>query len=176
MTIYALGDVAPEFPASGDYWVAPDAILIGRIILEEATSVWFGCTLRGDNEPIRIGAGTNIQEDCVMHTDMGFPLTVGENCTIGHKAMLHGCVIGDGTLVGMGATLLNGSKVGRGCIIGAGALVPEGKEIPDHTLVMGIPCKAIREVDEAGRARNLEAAAHYQRRMRNYKLNLRPLD
>lgn len=174
MTIYSLDGVAPVFPESGDYWVAPDANVIGQVVFAEGTSVWFGSTLRGDNEPIVIRAGSNLQENCVCHTDPGFPLTIGENCTIGHKAMLHGCIIGDGTLVGMGATLLNGSKIGKGCIIGAGALVPEGREIPDYTLVVGVPCKAIREVDEEARAFNLQAAEKYRQRMRHYKSALEP--
>jgi carbonic anhydrase/acetyltransferase-like protein (isoleucine patch superfamily) len=172
MTLYALGDAAPEMPADGDVWVAPDANLIGRVILESGTSVWFGATLRGDNEAITIGEGSNVQENCVIHTDMGYPARVGRNCTIGHKAMLHGCSIGDGSLVGMGATILNGAVIGRGCIIGAGALVAEGKVIPDGSLVMGIPGKIIRDLDDGARAANLASAAHYQTRMRLFRTSL----
>ena len=128
--IWELDGITPEI---GDgAWVAPDANLIGKVVLGAAANVWFGATLRGDNEEIRIGRGTNIQENTVCHTDMGFPLVIGADCTIGHKAMLHGCTIGDGTLIGMGATVLNGAKIGKGCLIGACALITEGKEIPDE--------------------------------------------
>ena len=171
--IYAFEGIAPDLHA--DTWVAPDANLIGRVVLMAGASVWFGATLRGDNEEIRIGAGSNVQENCVMHTDMGFPLVVGENCTIGHKAMLHGCVIGDGSLIGMGATILNGARIGRGCLIGAGALIPEGREIPDHSLVMGMPGKVVRALDAAARQANLASATSYQKRMRQFRTGLAAL-
>jgi carbonic anhydrase/acetyltransferase-like protein (isoleucine patch superfamily) len=171
--IYAFEGAAPQLDA--DTWVAPDANLIGRVVLEAGASVWFGSTLRGDNEEIRVGAGSNVQENCVFHTDMGYPLTVGKNCTIGHKAMLHGCTIGDGSLIGMGATVLNGAVIGVGCLIGAGALIPEGKEIPDGSLVMGMPGKVVRELDEAARTGLLASAAHYQDRMRRFREGLTPL-
>jgi carbonic anhydrase/acetyltransferase-like protein (isoleucine patch superfamily) len=144
--IYALDGIAPQIDATA--WVAPDANLIGRVILHASSSVWFGCTLRGDNEAITVGEGSNVQENTVCHTDMGFPLTIGRDCTIGHKAMLHGCTIGDETLIGMGATILNGARIGRNCLIGAGALVTEGKEIPDGSLVMGTPGKVVRQLTE----------------------------
>ncbi len=172
MTIYALDGVAPEFPDDGDFWVAPDANLIGRVILEAGASVWFGATLRGDNEPIRVGEGSNIQENCVIHTDMGYPATIGRNCTIGHKAMLHGCTIEDGSLVGMSATILNGAVIGRGSIIGAGALVAEGKHIPDGSLVMGIPGKVVRALDADAQSGILGSAAHYRDRMRRFRTGL----
>jgi carbonic anhydrase/acetyltransferase-like protein (isoleucine patch superfamily) len=171
--IYALDGIAPEIDP--DSWVAPDANLIGRVALEAGASVWFGATLRGDNEEIRIGAGSNVQENCVMHTDMGYPLRVGANCTIGHKAMLHGCTIGDGSLVGMGATILNGARIGAGCLIGAGALIPEGREIPDGSLVMGMPGKVVRDLDAAAQAGLLASAAHYQERMRRFRAGLVPV-
>lgn len=129
MTVYALGDRTPTFPESGNYWVAPDAQIMGAIILEENASVWFGAVLRGDNEPITIGVNSNVQDGSVMHTDIGFPLTLGTNVTIGHQAMLHGCTVGDNSLIGIGATILNGAKIGKNCLIGAHALVGEGKEI-----------------------------------------------
>ncbi|ABV93272.1 gamma-class carbonic anhydrase family protein [Dinoroseobacter shibae DFL 12 = DSM 16493] len=173
--IYALDGIAPQFPASGNYWVAPDANLIGKVVLEEASSVWFGATLRGDNEEIRLGTGSNIQEACVLHTDMGFPLTIGTNCTIGHKAILHGCTIGDGSLVGMGATILNGARIGKGCLIGAGALVTESKEIPDFSLVMGAPGKVVRTLDETAQAGLLESATGYQANMRRFRAGLTAL-
>lgn len=171
--IYAFEGVTPDLHA--DTWVAPDANLIGRVVLMAGASVWFGATLRGDNEEIRIGAGSNVQENCVMHTDMGFPLVVGENCTIGHKAMLHGCVIGDGSLVGMGATILNGARIGRGCLIGAGALIPEGREIPDHSLVMGMPGKVVRALDADARQANLTSASGYRDKMRQFRAGLAAL-
>jgi carbonic anhydrase/acetyltransferase-like protein (isoleucine patch superfamily) len=143
--IYALEGLVPQIAATA--WVAPDANVIGRVVLEDEASVWFGATLRGDNEEIRVGAGSNIQEASILHTDMGFPLIIGANCTIGHRAMLHGCTIGDGSLIGMGATILNGAKIGRGCLIGASALITEGKEIPDGSLVMGAPGKVVRLLD-----------------------------
>ncbi|MDJ0858140.1 MAG: gamma carbonic anhydrase family protein [Dinoroseobacter sp.] len=170
--IYALDGIAPSFPENGDYWVAPDANLIGKIVLEEAASVWFGSTLRGDNEEIHVGAGSNIQENCVLHTDMGYPLTIGANCTIGHKAMLHGCTIGDGALIGMGATVLNGAKIGAGCLIGAGALITEGKEIPEGSLVMGTPGKVVRTLDDVARAGLLKSAEGYQNNMRRFRRGL----
>jgi carbonic anhydrase/acetyltransferase-like protein (isoleucine patch superfamily) len=170
--IYALDDHTPQLHP--DTWVAPDANLIGKIVLEEGASVWFGATLRGDNEEIRVGLGSNVQENCVLHTDMGHPLVIGANCTVGHKAMLHGCVIGDGSLIGMGATVLNGAKIGKGCLIGAGALIAEGKEIPDGSLVMGAPGRIIRELDAAAQARLLKSAEGYRANMRRFRVGLRP--
>lgn len=175
MTLYALDGHAPQTPEDGDFWVAPDANVIGNVVLETATSVWFGVTLRGDNEVIRIGAGSNVQENTVMHTDMGYPLTIGAGCTIGHKAMLHGCSIGDNSLIGMGATVLNGAKIGRNCLIGAGALITEGKEIPDGSLVMGAPGKVIRTLDEAAINGLKASARHYQDNMRRFRAGLAAL-
>ncbi|MCR8547168.1 gamma carbonic anhydrase family protein [Salipiger sp. P9] len=173
MTIYALEGVAPEIAASA--WVAPDANLIGKVVVEEAGSVWFGCTLRGDNEEIRVGAGSNVQENVVCHTDMGYPLIIGAGCTIGHKVMLHGCVIGENTLIGMGATILNGAKIGRNCLIGAGALITEGKEIPDGSLVMGMPGKVVRQLDDEAIERLRRSARHYQENARRYATGLTAL-
>lgn len=173
--LYELDGHAPQIPADGDYWVAPGAHVMGKIVLAPGVSVWFGCTLRGDNEQITVGEGSNIQENCVLHTDMGFPLTIGAHCTIGHKAMLHGCTIGDGSLVGMGATILNGAVIGRGCLIGAGALVTEGKIIPDFSLVMGAPGRVVRELDDAGRAKLLASATNYRANMNRFKAGLRAL-
>ncbi|WP_127903250.1 gamma carbonic anhydrase family protein [Solirhodobacter olei] len=173
--IYALEGVAPVFPEDGDYWVAPDANLIGNVVLEAATSIWFGATLRGDNEEIRVGMGSNIQENSVLHTDMGYPLTIGPNCTIGHRAMLHGCTIGEGSLIGMGATVLNGAVIGRGCLIGACALIPEGKEIPDHSLVIGAPGRVARVLDAEARAQLVLSAKHYQANMRRFREGLKPV-
>jgi carbonic anhydrase/acetyltransferase-like protein (isoleucine patch superfamily) len=176
MTLYTLDGHAPQMPDDGDVWVAPDANLIGRVVLHSGASVWFGCTLRGDNEPIIVGLGSNIQENCVLHTDMGYPLTIGADCTIGHKAMLHGCIIGDGSLIGMGATVLNGARIGRGCLIGAGALVTEGKEIPDGSLVMGAPGRVVRQLDEAAQAKLLNSAEGYRANMARFKAGLVALE
>ena len=167
MTIYALGADTPEI--HDDTWVAPDANLIGKVVLEAGASVWFGCTIRADHEEIRVGAGSNVQEDCVMHIDAGYPLTIGAGCTIGHKVMLHGCTIGDNTLIGMGATVLNGARIGKNCLIGAGALITEGKEIPDGSLVMGMPGKVVRQLDEAAIERLRVSALHYQANMRRFR-------
>ncbi|WP_425050648.1 gamma carbonic anhydrase family protein [Psychromarinibacter sp. S121] len=175
MTLYALGGFEPELPEDGDVWVAPDANVIGKVVLRSGASVWFGCTLRGDNEPIVIGEGSNVQENTVMHTDPGCPLTVGANCTIGHKAMLHGCTIGDGTLIGMGATVLNRAVIGEGCLIGAGALITEGKEIPPGSLVMGAPGEVVRTLDDAAREGLLASAERYRDNMRKFKRELRAL-
>ncbi|MCU0815912.1 MAG: gamma carbonic anhydrase family protein [Cypionkella sp.] len=168
--IYALEGIAPEI--DGTAWVAPDANIIGRVVLEAEASVWFGATLRGDNEEIRVGRGSNVQEGCVLHTDMGFPLVIGAECTIGHKAILHGCTIGEGSLIGMGATVLNGARIGKGCLIGAGALVTEGKEIPDGSLVMGAPGKVVRALDEAALAKLRASAAGYRANAARFRAGL----
>jgi len=173
MTLYALGDLMPVVDA--DTWVAPDANVIGNVVLQSGASVWFGSTLRGDNEVIEIGAGSNVQENTVMHTDLGYPLIVGKNCTIGHKAMLHGCRIGDNTLIGMGATVLNGATIGRNCLIGAGALITEGKDIPDGSLVMGAPGKIVRTLDDAAILGLTRSAEHYQDNMRRFRAEMKAL-
>lgn len=171
--IYSLGDLTPEIDA--DSWIAPDANVIGRVRIRAGASVWFAATLRGDNEWIDIGAGSNVQEGCTLHTDIGYPLVIGRDCTIGHNVILHGCEIGDETLIGMGATILNGAKIGKNCLIGAGALITEGKEIPDGSLVMGAPGKVVRQLDEAAFANLRRSATHYQDNMRRYRDALRPL-
>ena len=159
--IYALDGIAPDIGAGA--WVAQTAVLIGAVTLGAGANIWFGAALRGDNERISVGAGSNVQENCVLHTDMGYPLDIGQNCTIGHKALLHGCTIGEGSLVGMNATVMNGARVGRFCIIGAGALITEGKDIPDYSLVVGAPAKVIRQLDPTEtEARLLKSASHYR--------------
>lgn len=170
--IYALDGISPDIHP--DAWIAPTAVVIGRVVVEAGASIWFGAVLRGDNEEIRVGAGSNVQENAVLHTDMGYPLTIGANCTVGHKAMLHGCVIGDQTLIGMSATILNGARIGRQCLIGAATLVTEGKVIDDGSLVMGSPGKVIRGLDEAARARLLVSAQSYQRNARRFAKGLVP--
>jgi carbonic anhydrase/acetyltransferase-like protein (isoleucine patch superfamily) len=165
MPIYALDGIAPEI-SSDIGWIAPTAVLVGRCSLGPEVGIWFGVVARGDIEPIRIGARSNVQENCVLHTDKGFPLTIGENCTIGHSAIIHGCTIGDNTLIGMGATVLNGAKIGKNCLIGANALITEGKEIPDNSLVVGAPGKVIRTLDDAAIA---ELSASAERYVKNAK-------
>ena len=173
MTVYALGDRTPTFPESGNYWVAPDAQIMGAIILEENASVWFGAVLRGDNEPITIGVNSNVQDGSVMHTDIGFPLTLGKHVTIGHQAMLHGCTVGDNSLIGIGATILNGAKIGKNCLIGAHALVGEGKEIPDNSMVLGMPGKVVRELDENNEKIMFASAEHYVENWKRYQRDLK---
>lgn len=172
MPLYSIDGVAPEI--SGDeVWIAPNASVIGRVFIAAHAGIWFNVTIRGDNEPIRIGARTNIQENCVLHTDPGFPIEIGEGCTIGHKAMIHGCRIGENSLVGMGATILNGARIGRNCLIGAGALVAEGKEIPDNSLVIGMPGKVVRQLDESAINGLRMSAAHYVENARRFAAGLK---
>ena len=164
--IYSLDNIAPNIHPTA--WIAPNAVVIGRVVIGAGASIWFGAVLRGDYEEIRIGDGSNVQENSVLHTDRGFPLSVGTNCTVGHRAMLHGCTIGDGSLIGMGATLLNGSIIGDACLIGACALITEGKEIPEGSLVMGSPGKVVRPLDAAARAGLLQSARGYQDNARRF--------
>ncbi|HHX88909.1 MAG TPA: gamma carbonic anhydrase family protein [Paracoccus sp.] len=171
--IYALDDLIPEL-AEG-VWVAPDANVIGRVRLGAGASVWFGAVLRGDNEWITVGAGSNIQEASVLHTDMGYPLNIGRDCTIGHNVILHGCTIGDESLIGMGAVVLNGARIGRNCLIGAGALVTEGKEIPDGSLVMGSPGRVVRALDAEAIGRLKGSALGYQANARRFAGGLRAI-
>lgn len=170
--IYALDGVAPQIDPTA--WVAPTAVLVGNVIVGPLANIWFGAVLRGDNEPIVVGEGSNIQENSVLHTDMGSPLTIGANCTIGHKAMLHGCVVEDGSLIGMGATVLNGARIGAGSLIGACALVTENKVIPPGSLVMGSPAKVVRELDDAAKARLLKSAEGYQANAARFAKGMTP--
>ncbi|MDD9908227.1 MAG: gamma carbonic anhydrase family protein [Ahrensia sp.] len=176
MPLYELDGRRPEIADENRYWVAPDAHVIGNVHIGEDVGIWFGAVIRGDNEPIRIGEGTNIQENTVMHTDLGFPLTIGKGCTIGHKAMLHGCTIGDNALIGMGAIVLNGAKIGAGSIVGAGALVTEGKEFPEHSLIVGSPAKAVRELDEKALQMLQMSAAHYVENWKRFSNGLKRID
>ncbi len=175
MTIYALGDSKPQLPPQGEYWVAPSASVIGNVILHPNASVWFGAVLRGDNDPITVGPDSNIQDGSVLHTDMGSPLTLGRGVTVGHKAMLHGCEVGDYSLIGIGAVVLNGVKIGRNCIIGANALITESKVIPDNSLVVGQPGKVVRERDPAHIAVLQMSAEHYVQNWKRFAAELRPL-
>lgn len=171
MPLYALGDISPKLPEEF-HWIAPTAIIIGDVELKANASVWFGTTIRGDNEPIIIGENSNVQENCVLHTDPGCPLSIGENCTIGHKAMLHGCTIGNNSLIGMGATILNAVNIGDNCLIGAGALIPERKVIPDNSLVMGVPGKVVKTLDSQAVAGLKLSAEHYVANAKRFSTDL----
>jgi carbonic anhydrase/acetyltransferase-like protein (isoleucine patch superfamily) len=166
--LYALDGISPELPEEGACWIAPDAVLIGKVRLDRDASVWFGAVLRGDNELIHIGEGSNIQDRCVLHTDMGYPLSIGPGCTIGHGAILHGCIIGENCLVGMGAIILNGARIGRDCVIGASALIPEGRDIPDRSLVVGSPGRVVRELTDDQVMKVKQSAANYQANWRRF--------
>jgi carbonic anhydrase/acetyltransferase-like protein (isoleucine patch superfamily) len=172
MTAYSLSGVAPTVPEDGEYWIAPDAIVVGHVILKKNASIWFGAVVRGDNEPIIVGENSNVQDNSVLHTDMGKPLTIGANVTIGHKVMLHGCHIGEGSLIGIGAIVLNGARIGQGCLVGAGALITEGKEIPDYSLVMGAPGKVVRTLDPEQAAGLAAGAMHYVENWKRYRAGL----
>jgi carbonic anhydrase/acetyltransferase-like protein (isoleucine patch superfamily) len=174
MALYAIDDRHPQLAATA--WVAPGATVLGRVVLADGVGIWFGAVLRGDNEPIVIGEGSNVQENTVMHTDVGFPLTVGRGVTIGHQAMLHGCTIGDGSLIGIQAVVMNGVRIGRECLIGAGALVPEGKAIPDRSLVLGSPGKVVRELTDDDVARIRAGAESYVARAAAFRAQLHRID
>ncbi|MDJ0390461.1 gamma carbonic anhydrase family protein [Roseomonas sp. E05] len=173
MPIYALDDILPTLPEEGRYWVAPDAHVIGDVTLAEDVGFWFGAVARGDNTPIRIGARTNVQEGAMLHADPGAPLTIGADVTVGHHAILHGCTVGDGSLIGMGATVLNNARIGRHCIVGANALVTEGKEFPDFSLIIGAPAKVARTLEPATAEKLRASAANYVRNWRRFAGGLR---
>lgn len=175
MALYRLDDREPVLP-DGFHWIAASAEVIGAVEIGEDVGIWFNAVLRGDNEFIRVGRGSNIQENCVLHTDMGFPLSIGEGCTIGHQAMLHGCTIGDNSLIGMGATVLNGAVIGKNCLIGAGALVTERKIIPDNSMVLGSPGKVVRELDETAITMLRLSAAHYIDNAKRFAVGLVRID
>ena len=148
MALYTLGNFRPELPDDGSAWVAPSASLIGNVKLETGASVWFNSVLRGDNELIHVGSNSNVQDGSVLHTDPGFPLTLGAHVTVGHMTMLHGCIVGDGSLIGMSSTILNGTRIGRNCLIGANSFLAQGKDIPDNSLVIGAPGKVVRTLTD----------------------------
>lgn len=170
MAIYQLDLLTPRIAASA--WVADSAEVIGDVELADDASVWFGAVLRGDNEPLRIGKGSNVQDGGLLHADPGFPLTLGENVSVGHGAMLHGCSVGDGSLIGVHAVVLNGAKIGRNCLVGAGALVTEGKEFPDGSMIIGVPARVARELSPEQRAGLLRTARHYVANTRRYRAGL----
>ena len=171
MAIYQLDDQTPRIAETA--WVADSAQVIGNVDLAEGASVWFGAILRGDGEPLRIGRGSNVQDGSVIHADPGFPTTLGENVTIGHQVMLHGCTIGDGSLIGIQAVVLNGAKIGKNCLVGAGALVTEGKEFPDGSMIIGSPAKVVRELTPEQIAGMQRTAPHYVANARRFKAGLK---
>src|SRR5262245_41623520 len=172
MPIYALDGISPEFEDQSSNWVAPSATLICRVRIGRSVGIWFRAVIRGDTEPIKIGADSNVQEHTVMHTDPGFPLTVGEGCTIGHRTILHGCTIGNNCLIGMGAIVLNGAKIGNNSLVGAGAVVTEGKEFPAGSLIVGAPGRVVRALDEEAIGMLRESAAHYVANARRFAKGL----
>lgn len=174
MVTYALDDVRVRTPADGRYWIAPNAVVLGNVVLEQDASVWFGAVIRGDNEEIRIGARSNVQDGCVLHTDPGFPMTIGPDCTVGHMVMLHGCRIGARSLIGIGSIILNGADIGEGCLIGANTLIPEGKVIPARSMVLGSPGKIVRELSQEDVARFSGAAGRYVANWQRFAAGLKP--
>lgn len=176
MPLYALGSSRPSHPAPDRFWVAPDAHVIGDVTIGDEVGIWFGAVLRGDNEPIVVGARTNVQEGAVVHVDRGFPVSIGEGCTIGHRAIVHGCTIGDNSLIGMGATILNGAVIGNNCLVGANALVTEGKVFPDNALIVGAPARVLRTLDDAAIAGLRASAESYVRNWRAFAASLVPIE
>ncbi len=173
MAIYELNGQAPDLPASGNYFIAETATVIGKVRLLEGASVWFGAVLRGDNEWIEIGENSNVQDNATCHSDLGFPLTVGKNCTIGHNVVLHGCTLEAGALVGMGAIVMNGARIGRSSIVGAGAVITEGKQFAEHSLIIGAPARVVRTLDAAQVAGMASAAKFYVANGPRYKSGLK---
>ena len=176
MAVYNLGNVTPELPNDDEYWIAPTAAVMGRVILKKNASVWWGATLRGDNDPIVVGEGSNIQDGSVCHTDTGSPLIIGADVTVGHMVMLHGCTIGDGSLVGIGSVVLNGAKIGKNCLVGANTLITEGKEFPDYSMIVGSPGRVIRTLSPEQAAGIALGSAHYVQNWKRYARDLRQLD
>ena len=175
MAIYELDGQAPELPANGNYFIAENASVIGKIRLLDSASVWFGAVLRGDNEWIEIGEHSNVQDNCTCHTDKGFPLTIGTNCTIGHNVILHGCTIEDGALIGMGAIIMNGARIGKGCIVGAGAIITEGKTFEERALVIGAPARVIKTLTDEQVKAMTYGAAHYVHNGKRFKAGLKKI-
>jgi len=175
MNLFDLGERRPQLPPEGEYWVAPNAVVVGRVELKVNSSVWFGAVLRGDNDPITVGEGSNIQDHSVLHTDEGVPLTIGAGVTVGHRAMLHGCTVGENSLIGIGAVVLNRAVIGRDCLIGAGALITEDKVIPDRSLVVGSPGRVVRSLSEQEVGFLRLSALHYIENWKRYARDLRPM-
>jgi len=173
--IYELDGQKPDLPEHGHYWIAPSAALVGKVRLKTDCSVWFGAVLRGDNEWIELGERSQIQDNCTLHTDIGFPLSIGSDCVIGHNVVLHGCTIGAHTLIGMGAIVLNGAQIAPGCLVGAGAMVTEGKSFPEKSLIVGSPARAVRTLDDAAATAIAAAAQFYVHNFKRYANGLKPI-
>jgi len=176
MALYELDGDRPQTPANGRYWVAETAVLVGKIVLEEDANVWFGTVMRGDNETITVGARSNVQDGCILHTDPGFPLDIGPDCTVGHGAILHGCTIGAGSLIGMGATVLNGAKIGKSCLVGANALVTEGKEFPDFSMIVGSPARVVKTLGPEWEIKLLGTSGRYVANARRFAKGMKRVD
>ena len=175
MNLYDLGDKRPQLPPAGEYWIAPNAIVVGDVILKKNASVWFGAVVRGDNDPITLGEGTNVQDGAVLHTDAGIPLTLGARVTVGHQAMLHGCTVGEGSLIGIKALVMNRAVIGARSIVGAGAVVTEGKTFPDGVLLLGAPARVARALGPGEMAALEMSAEHYVQNWKRYARDLRPV-
>lgn len=176
MPLYSIDGIAPELPSEGAFYIAPNAVLIGRVRLLKNASVWFGAVLRGDNDWITLGENTNVQDNAVIHTDPGLPVVLGTNVTVGHQAIIHSAIVGEGSLIGMGATLLNGAKIGAFSVVGANALVPEGREYPDGSLIVGAPAQVVRSLTEEQRQRLGQSAEIYVAKTKRYREGLKLLD
>ncbi len=172
MGLYSLDGVNVTTPGEGRFWVADNAIVLGNVHIGENASIWFNTVARGDSDRIEIGAGSNVQDGCVLHADPGFPMIIEENCTIGHMVMLHGCRVGRGSLIGIGSIILNGAVIGEECLIGSHSLIPEGKVIPPRSVVMGSPGKIVREATEADLRRMKGGTEHYQKNWRRFAAGL----
>ncbi|MGN6284635.1 MAG: gamma carbonic anhydrase family protein [Afipia sp.] len=175
MAIYELDGRAPELPADNDYFIADTATVIGNVRLRPGASVWFGSVLRGDNELIEIGEGSNVQDNCTFHTDPGFPMTIGKNCTIGHNVILHGCTIEDGALIGMGSIIMNGARIRKDSVVGAGSVITEGKEYPERSLIVGAPARAVRTLTDEQIKALMRGAPHYVNNGRRFKAGLKKI-
>lgn len=174
MPLYDLDGIKVRTPGEGRYWVAPNALVVGNVEIGEDASVWFGSSIRGDNEPIRIGRGSNIQEGCVLHTDPGYPMSIGDDVTVGHMVMLHGCTIGRRSLIGIGSIIMNGTVIGEECLVGANTLIPEGKQIPPRSMVVGSPGKIIRQLSDEDVARFSGAAGRYVQNWKRFAAGMKP--
>jgi carbonic anhydrase/acetyltransferase-like protein (isoleucine patch superfamily) len=175
MAIYELDGRSPELPADNDYFIADTATVIGNVRLRPGASVWFGSVLRGDNELIEIGEGSNVQDNCTFHTDPGFPMTIGKNCTIGHNVILHGCTIEDGALIGMGSIIMNGARIRKDSVVGAGSVITEGKEYPERSLIVGAPARAVRTLTDEQIKALMRGAPHYVNNGRRFKAGLKKI-
>ncbi|HEY0234746.1 MAG TPA: gamma carbonic anhydrase family protein [Afipia sp.] len=176
MPIYELDGVKPQLPADGDYFIADTAQVIGNVRLQKGASVWFGTVIRGDNELIDIGEGSSVQDNCTFHTDPGFPLTIGKNCSVGHNAIVHGCTVEDGALIGMGAIVMNGARIGKECVVGAGTLITEGKAFPERSLIVGSPARVLRVLNDEEVKLLTRAAPHYAKNAVRFRAGLKKID